>query len=53
MFLSRTARQDRNLLVRGDSLAASMSDTSLPASADPRITTHYGASIRESRARTG
>ncbi|ROT98935.1 FAD-dependent oxidoreductase [Histidinibacterium lentulum] len=47
MFLSRTARHV-HLLVRGDSLAASMSDyLSARLAADPRITIHYGASIRE------
>ena len=45
MFLSRTARHV-HLLVRGDSLAASMSDyLSSRLDADPAITIHHGAEM--------
>ncbi|QUJ76833.1 FAD-dependent oxidoreductase [Sulfitobacter albidus] len=47
MYLSRTARHV-HLLVRGDSLAASMSDyLSSRLEADPRITIHYRTQISE------
>lgn len=46
MYLSRRARHV-HLLVRGDSLAASMSDyLSSRLEADPRVTVHYGTQVR-------
>ena len=53
MFLSRTANHV-HVLVRGDSLAASMSDyLSSRLKADPKITIHYNCSVSELHGENG
>jgi thioredoxin reductase (NADPH) len=53
MFLSRSAKHV-HVLVRGDSLAASMSDyLSSRLEADPKITVHYGCKVSELHGESG